>query len=81
VSIGAPAETSRRPRYLTEREIYELFHISRSTWRRMLANGHAPQPVRLGRAIRWPAKDIEAFEQHLVEDRGQGQTVRRVEER
>ena len=45
---------------LTERETCEELKLGRSTLRRLMAEGDI-KPVRIGRALRFPAKEIERF--------------------
>ncbi len=68
-----PRSVGEVGRYLTEREVYSRFGISRATWRRWMAAGYAPRPVHLGpRTVRWLRQEIEAFERRAEEDRGGG---------
>ena len=45
---------------LTESETCRELHLGRSTLRRLMAEG-AIKPVRIGRSLRFPAKEIERF--------------------
>ena len=45
---------------LTEREACEQLHLGRSTLRRLMAEGTI-KAVRIGRSLRFPAKEIERF--------------------
>ncbi len=45
---------------LTERETCQELSLGRSTLRRLMAEG-AIKPVRIGRSLRFPAKEIERF--------------------
>jgi excisionase family DNA binding protein len=46
---------------LTEREVGELTGLSRSTLRKLWSEGVLGAPLKIGRSIRWPMTDIEAF--------------------
>ena len=46
---------------LTEREVGELTGLSRSTLRKLWSEGALGAPLKIGRSIRWPMTDIEAF--------------------
>ena len=45
---------------LTEREACEQLHLGRSTLRRLMAEGTI-KAVRIGRSLRFPAKEIGRF--------------------
>ena len=45
---------------LTESETCKQLHLGRSTLRRLMAEG-AIKPVRIGRSLRFPAKEVERF--------------------
>lgn len=52
-------------RLLTEREVLDLLHVSKSTLRRWLAKGEFPGPLPLpGRLKRW---DVQAVDDWLEE--------------
>ena len=59
----------------TEAQICEAYQLSRSTIRRKVVEG-AIVPVRIGRAVRFAAADVEAFVDRLREEAqaAQGQT-------
>jgi predicted DNA-binding transcriptional regulator AlpA len=38
------------------------YQFSTAHWRRLVDAGRAPQPVRLGRLVRWSIADLEAWE-------------------
>ena len=44
---------------LNVHEVAEWLGVSDPTVRRLVAKGELPQPIRLGRLVRWRAKDIE----------------------
>ena len=52
---------------LTETETGEVTGFSRSTLRKLWAQGEL-QPVRVGRSIRYVTEDVEAFVARLRED-------------
>ena len=52
---------------LTEREVGELTGLSRSTLRKLWSEGVLDAPLKIGRSIRWPMTDIEAFVVRLRE--------------
>lgn len=41
--------------------VLERIQISRSKWYAMIANGKAPQPVKINRASFWSEKEIQEF--------------------
>lgn len=43
------------------REAAALACIGLSTWHRLVARGAAPQPVRVGGAVRWRRADLERW--------------------
>ena len=53
---------------LTEREVGELTGLSRSTLRKLWSAGVLGAPLKIGRSIRWPMTDIEAFIARLREE-------------
>ena len=53
---------------LTEREVGELTGLSRSTLRKLWSAGILGAPLKIGRSIRWPMTDIEAFIARLREE-------------
>ena len=55
----------------TEAQVCEAYQLSRSTIRRMMAEG-AIVPVRIGRSIRFIAADVEAYVARLRETQPQG---------
>jgi excisionase family DNA binding protein len=57
---------------LTEREACERLRLGRSTLRRLWAEG-AIRPVKIGRALRFPASEVERFVKELQDQQpGQG---------
>lgn len=56
------ATTPDDVRLLRDREVAELIGLDRRTFRRYVASGEAPQPIRLGRrATRWRLSDIREW--------------------
>jgi excisionase family DNA binding protein len=53
---------------LTEREVGELTGLSRTTLRKLWAEGTLRAPLKIGRSIRWPMVEIEAFVARLREE-------------
>jgi predicted DNA-binding transcriptional regulator AlpA len=48
-------------RLIKEREVLRLLSICRPTLFNKVRSGALPQPVRIGRALRWRMSDIENF--------------------
>ena len=46
---------------LTAEQVAQVMGISRSHVWRLHSSGHLPCPVRLGRAVRWDRKTLEAW--------------------
>jgi excisionase family DNA binding protein len=46
---------------MSYRELGTALNLSERTLRRMLASGDLPQPLRLGRSVRWPSELIDAW--------------------
>jgi len=44
---------------LSDKDICELFSISRASVWRMTSDGRLPKPIKLGRTTRWRADDVE----------------------
>jgi excisionase family DNA binding protein len=61
--VATPSRhTAEPPALLIDaRELARLLAVSLRHVHRMLAAGELPDPVRLGRALRWRRVDIEAF--------------------
>ena len=55
---------------LTEREVGQLTGLSRSTLRKLWSEGTLGAPLKIGRSIRWPMTEIEAFVGRLREAQG-----------
>ena len=53
---------------LNEREVGEITGLSRSMLRKLWAEGTLAAPLKIGRSIRWPMAEIEAFVAHLREE-------------
>lgn len=49
------------PDVVTLREIAQRLRISEATARRLSRNGGLPEPLRVGRQLRWPAAVVERF--------------------
>lgn len=50
-------------------QVARLLGVHVRTLRRLRRRGLFPQPVRLGRMVRWPREDVEAYRRRLVEAR------------
>ena len=48
-------------RLLSRRQLQDLLGVSRTTLYRMLADGSLPEPVRLGRLLKWRSRDVERY--------------------
>lgn len=46
---------------LRDTECAELIDVSRATWWSLNARGLVPEPVRIGRSVRWRANEIRAW--------------------
>ena len=53
------AET--KPLLIDSRQVGELLNLSTRTVWRLLSAGKLPQPVRIGRSVRWSRSDIEIW--------------------
>ena len=53
---------------LNEKEVGEITGLSRSTLRKLWAEGTLGAPLKIGRSIRWPMADIAAFVARLREE-------------
>lgn len=53
---------------LNEKEVGEITGLSRSTLRKLWAEGTLGVPLKIGRSIRWPMAEIEAFVARLREE-------------
>lgn len=53
---------SNQPEYGTTRQICEILHISEMTlWRQRREKADFPQPVRIGRSVRWNIGQVLRF--------------------
>lgn len=48
---------------LTDRQLALRLGVSRSFVWKLLASGRLPEPVRLGRAVRWRLRDLRCWEE------------------
>lgn len=46
---------------LSAEEVAEALGISRAHVFKLLSSGRLPRPIKLGRAVRWPRKDLEEW--------------------
>lgn len=65
------SSTARPPRKLKTDEVAKVLEMSPETLRRWRSRGTGPAFLRLGRAIRYDPRDVQAFAtQQRVEPRG-----------
>jgi excisionase family DNA binding protein len=59
----APAATAlaRESLLIADTEAAALAGVSRRTWRRLLAAGKVPLPVKLGRCVRWRSDELRRW--------------------
>lgn len=50
-------------------EVLATVGLGRSAWYALVAAGHAPQPVHLGKAVAWVSSEIAAFVQERIAER------------
>jgi excisionase family DNA binding protein len=50
-----------QPLLIDSRQVGELLNLSTRTIWRLLSAGKLPQPVRIGRSVRWSRSDIEIW--------------------
>ena len=55
-------------RLLTRNEVLEILAVGDQTLRRMLRRGEFPQPVRVGRQLRWHPAQIREWLRDETED-------------
>ena len=58
---GRDAGAGAQPVMLTIKGVATTCGVSDRHFRRLVDSGAAPQPVRLGRLLRWPRAQIEAW--------------------
>lgn len=51
---------------LREKEVLDLIPVSPDTWKRWIATGYAPRPVRLGERRVYDAGEIQGFIEKLI---------------
>lgn len=61
---------------LTDAEIATLIKVSRRQVWKLLAMGRLPEPIRIGRSVRWKKTDIEAWIANGCRVESQGKAVR-----
>lgn len=64
--------TNILPLLLTDRECASLLRVGLTTFRDKVRSKVLPAPIRIGRRVLWPRKDIEAFTERLSESRSWG---------
>ena len=57
---------------LDARAVAALLNVSAKTVQRLAARGELPQPIRLGRAVRWSRAAIETFLEARQKETGVG---------
>jgi excisionase family DNA binding protein len=68
----APQSAHSRPQLLTLEQAAQVFAISRRTLERLIAGGDFPPPVKIGRASRVLASDVENYLSGLSQRRNGG---------
>lgn len=63
---------------LTAEEVAELLCISRAHVFRLQNSGRLPKPIRLGRAVRWPRRTLEAWLEAGAPPRDRWEEINRV---
>lgn len=63
---------------LTAEEVAELLCISRAHVFRLHNSGRLPKPIRLGRAVRWPRRTLEAWLEAGAPPRDRWEEIERV---
>ena len=65
-------------RMIDVREVATILKIStRSVWR-LVSRGELPQPIRLGRNVRWRCSDIDRWIETKINDSRQTDDLRRI---
>jgi predicted DNA-binding transcriptional regulator AlpA len=59
-TTAQPATTQAA--YCTEREVAQFLHVSLALLRRWRMQGKGPKWVKVGRLVRYPRRDLEAFQ-------------------
>jgi predicted DNA-binding transcriptional regulator AlpA len=54
-------QTIEAERLLRLPQVLEAVGIGRTGWLEMVRSGEAPKPIRIGRAVAWPASEVQAF--------------------
>lgn len=52
---------------LTRADLSRLLQMSKRTISRMLSAGELPQPVRIGRSVRWRESDVAQYLDNLID--------------
>jgi excisionase family DNA binding protein len=60
-TLSTTADEPRASRLITADEVAALLGLSARTVWRMHSAGKLPEPIRLGRAVRWRHKEIDAW--------------------
>jgi predicted DNA-binding transcriptional regulator AlpA len=70
--MRAPERPAEPVALLRLPQVLDRVGMSRSGWYKAVAEGRAPQPVKLGRSSRWRSDDIAALIDALSMGRGMG---------
>lgn len=54
-------DANLRPALVDAKACAAYLNISERTWLRLVANGKAPAPVKVGRLTRWRIAELEAY--------------------
>lgn len=57
---------------LTTDEVVARYRVSRRTLYHWRATGHAPRAIKVGRHLRWPQSEIQAWEDRLAAEQSRG---------
>lgn len=61
LNMDPGTETGLTPALVDAKACAAYLSVSLSTWHRLVANGKAPRPVKVGRLTRWRIADLEAY--------------------
>ena len=61
------ARVGEEPLLVSAQNAAKLCGVSTRTWRRWVAMGLAPQPIRIGRSSRWALKALQAWVRHELQ--------------
>lgn len=55
---------------LTINEVLEILRVCRRTLEREINRGRFPRPIKVGKCLRWPPADLQAYFDHQNRERG-----------